>query len=354
MSRPAQPNSARAGRGRTRGSHSRDDTGLPRQGRAPTGEFDLIRRHFTRAPRRVALGVGDDCALLQPRPGLQYAVSTDLLLEGTHFFAGADPVLLGHKSLAVNLSDLAAMGADPLCALLAISLPRADEGWIQAFTSGFFALAERFGVDLAGGDTTAGPLAICVTVIGEVPGGLALRRDGARAGDDVWISGQTGEAALEVARREGRIQIPPAWAACCAARLDAPEPRVELGGRLRGIAHGMIDVSDGLLADLGHVAQASRVDMEISLEALPQAQALRACADAALALQCIATGGDDYELAFTAPGSARGELDALCVELGLALTRIGACKPGSGTVSLLDARGQTVSLPQRGYEHFAG
>jgi thiamine-monophosphate kinase len=315
-------------------------------------EFDIIRRFFTRPARSAALGVGDDCALLVPKAGTTLAVTTDMLLAGRHFFADADPEALGHKALAVNLSDLAAMGADPCWALLAIALPAEDDAWLDAFARGFFALAERFGVELVGGDTNRGPLAIAITAMGEVPQGLALRRGGARAGDDVWLSGATGEAALALAHLEGRARLEGTALAECLSRLHRPEPRVELGGRLRGIAHAAIDVSDGLLADLAHVAGASGLGAEVSLPAVPRAAALAACADERLARECLLAGGDDYELVFTAPPGKRAEVEALARELALPLARIGGTVAGAAGVRLLDAEGAAVAAP-RGWDHFA-
>jgi thiamine-monophosphate kinase len=316
-----------------------------------SSEFDIIRRYFTRPARSAALGVGDDCALLQPRPGTTLAVTTDMLLAGRHFFADADPEKLGHKALAVNLSDLAAMGADPCWALLAIAIPEADDRWLGAFARGFFALAERSGVDLVGGDTNRGPLAIAVTAMGEVPHGLALRRDGAREDDDVWLSGATGEAALALAHLQRRIELPAGALEDCLARLHLPEPRVELGGRLRGLARSAIDVSDGLLADLGHIAEASRAGAEISLGALPRAGAIAACTDERLATQCLLAGGDDYELVFTAAPEARSQIEALSRELGLPLTRIGRILAGAPTVGVVDAAGAPVATAP-GWDHF--
>ena len=316
-----------------------------------TPEFDLISRYFSSPARNAVLGVGDDCALVRVKPGIELAVSTDLLLEGRHFFAGADPEKLGRKALAVNLSDLAACGADPAYALLAIALPQADEAWVGAFAKGFFSMAAQYGVELIGGDTTRGPLTVCVTVMGEVPAGLALRRSGARAGDDVWLSGAAGEAALGVAHLTGRVHLPQAALAACLSRLDDPDPRVELGGRLRGIAHSAIDVSDGLLADTGHIAEASQVAMDIELDLLPMTQSLRACPDRALAIECIAGGGDDYELAFTAPPLRRGEVLALATDIGIPLTRVGTVRNGQGVV-LRDSSGQPVVIERRGFDHF--
>jgi len=312
-----------------------------------TGEFEIIRRHFTRPAHSAVLGVGDDTALLRPSTGSALAVTTDMLLEGRHIFPGANAEQLGHKALAVNLSDLAAMGAEPRWALLSIALPKADERWLKAFSRGFFRLARRFGTELIGGDTTRGPLAISITAIGEVPEKLALRRDAARAGDDVWLSGATGEAALGLSHLKGRVSLRGLARKACLRRLHAPEPRVKLGRALRGLARSAIDVSDGLLADLGHVAEASRVAAELRWEDLPRARAIRECANAALAAQCLLAGGDDYELVFTAPRSKRARIE------GLGATRIGAIVRGRPAVRVLDARGRIVPTPRTGFDHFA-
>ena len=318
-----------------------------------TGEFEIIRRHFTRPARTAALGVGDDAALLRPRAGSTLAVTTDMLLQGRLFFAGADAESLGHKALAVNLSDLAAMGAVPRWALLSIALPRADERWLAAFSRGLFRLARRFGTELIGGDTTRGPLAISITAIGEVPVKLALRRDAACAGDDVWLSGATGEAALGLAHLRGRVRLRGAAREACLRRLHAPEPRVALGRALLGVARSAIDVSDGLLADLGHVAEASRVAAELRWEDLPRARAIAECASAKLARDCLLAGGDDYELAFTAPVSARPRILAAGKKSRVRVTRIGSLLEGRPEVRVRDARGRAIAAPRAGFDHFA-
>jgi len=316
-------------------------------------EFEIIRKHFTRPAPSAVLGVGDDCALIAPRPGMTLAISTDTLTSGVHFLPDADPGKLGHKALAVNLSDLAAMGADPRWVTLALALPEADEKWIAAFAEGFFQLARGFEVDLIGGDTTQGPLSITVTAIGEVPPGLALRRDAARAGDEIWLSGATGEAALALAYLRGRVVLGGAALQACLARLHTPEPRIELGGRLRGLARAAIDVSDGLLADLGHILESSGVGAEIEWEKLPRAEGLARCSDRALAAECLLAGGDDYELVFTAPPPMRTEIEALGRDLDLPLTRIGVVVPGKPQVRMFDAQGKIVPAPRKGYDHFA-
>ena len=315
-------------------------------------EFELIRCYFTRATPNAELGVGDDAALLRRAPGMELAVSTDMLVAGTHFFADADPCLLGHKVLAVNLSDMAAMGAQPRWATLALALPQADAAWLQQFSAGFFALAEQYGVELVGGDTTRGPLNLCVTIMGEVPQGVALRRSGARAGDDIWVSGTLGDAALGLALLKGEVQLADGDAAACVQRLHRPEPRVALGLALRGVASSAIDISDGLLADLGHILEGSGVGAEIAVAALPVSPVLRACLPHALGRNCVLAGGDDYELCFTAPVAQRDALQKISQRLGLPLTRIGTIVAGGGcTVRAAD--GEIITIGESGYDHFA-
>ena len=316
-------------------------------------EFDLIDRHFARPTPQAVLGPGDDCALLAPSPGMELAVTTDMLVAGTHFFADTDPFQLGWKTLAVNVSDLAAMGAQPRWALLAGSLPAADEAWIGAFSRGFFACAGRYGVDLVGGDTTRGPLNLCVTALGEVPAGGALRRDGARPGDDVWVSGRPGLAALGLAHLQGRTALPDDLGARCVGLLQQPLPRVELGLALqrRALARSAIDVSDGLLADLGHICERSTLDAEIFVAQLPD---LPENVDAGLARQCQLAGGDDYELVFSAAPEKRGELSGLSAELDLPLWRIGrlAAAAGRGEIRLTGERGEPLAVGRKGFDHF--
>ena len=316
-------------------------------------EFEIVRKYFTRPATSAALGVGDDCALATAREGMALALSTDMLLAGRHFLPDADPTGLGHKALAVNLSDLAAMGAEPRWALLAIALPRANEKWIAAFSKGFFRIARRFGTELIGGDTTKGPLAISITVIGEVPRKLALRRDAARAGDDIWLSGETGEAALAVAHLKGRVKLKGRAREACLARLHTPEPRVKLGLALRGLARGAIDVSDGLLADLGHVAKASGAAAELRWEEIPRAEAIASCPNQALAKDCLLAGGDDYELAFTAPVSVRSRIRLAGKKAGVRVTAIGTMVRGRPGVRVHDSRGRAVSVRREGFDHFA-
>lgn len=315
-------------------------------------EFELIARYFKRPARTVALGSGDDCALIKAPTGLVLAITTDMLAEGTHFLAGTDPHRLGHKSLAVNLSDLAAMGADPRWFLLALALPDSDEAWLGAFAAGMFALAAAHSIELIGGDTTRGPRNICITAIGTLPPGYALRRDAAAPGEDVWLSGSTGDAALGLAYLTGKVQLDQMTAAHCLGRLEAPAPRVALGRRLRGLAAAAIDVSDGLLADLGHLVEQSKVGAEIEYAALPRSAALRACADRVLADECLLAGGDDYELVFAAAPDRRLPIEAAADGAGVPVTRIGRITAGAPRVQVLDASGRPMSVGRGGFDHF--
>jgi len=318
-----------------------------------SSEFELIARYFTRPVRHTVLGVGDDGAIVRPAAGMELVVTTDMLVAGTHFLPDTDAEALGWKALAVNLSDLAAMGAQPRWALVAAALPEANETWIAAFARGFFAAAEAFDVDVIGGDTTRGPLNITPTVFGEVPQGQALTRAGAQAGDELWVSGAPGRAALGLAHLQGRVRLDLAAQADCLAALHRPQPRVALGLALRGVASAAIDISDGLLADIGHILERSRLAADIAYTQLPPA-ALQSCDDAALARDCLLAGGDDYELVFSAPPTRHAAILALSQRLGLPLTPIGCLKPGpAGELTLRDAEGRPMTLDHAGYDHFA-
>jgi len=271
-------------------------------------EFDLIRRYFTRATPNALLGVGDDAALLKVSDDYVLAVSSDMLVSGTHFFPDADPFMLGHKTLAVNLSDMAAMGATPRWATLAIALPAADETWLERFSAGFFALAQQHGVELIGGDTTRGPLNLCVTIMGEVDATQALRRSGAQPGDEIWVSGKLGDAALALAHLQGHVALSADEFAACAPALHQPQPRVALGLALCGIANSAIDISDGLLADLAHILDASQVGAELDLSAIPVSAIMQVHLDRPTGFQCVLSGGDDYELCFTVPVSRHADV----------------------------------------------
>ncbi len=314
-------------------------------------EFDLIKRYFTRTPTDSLLGVGDDAALMRVSEGQVLAVSSDMLVSGTHFFADADPFMLGHKTLAVNLSDLAAMGAKPRWATLAVSLPEVNEFWLARFSAGLFALADEHGVELVGGDTTRGPLNLCVTIFGEVEAVLALRRSGGEVGDEIWVSGQLGNAALALAHMQGRVVFPEAEFETCARALHQPQPRVALGRELREVARSAIDISDGLLADLGHILDASHVAARLDIASLPLSPFLRRMLDTPLGKQCALAGGDDYELCFTVPASRHAEVCSISKHLGLPLTCIGKIVAGQGCI-VHDSAGNPITLDEGGYDHF--
>ncbi len=319
-------------------------------------EFALIERYFARPSRdpAVRLPIGDDAAVLAPTSGCELVVSVDMLVEGRHFVAGVDPESLGHKALAVNLSDLAAMGAAPRWALLACALPDADERWLDGFARGLFALADRFGVSLVGGDTTRGPRNLCVTILGEVPAGTAITRAGARAGDDVWVSGTLGDAMLALATLQGRTVLSAEALAQSRARLERPEPRVALGLALRGIATSALDVSDGLTGDLAHILDASHVGACIDIAAVPRSDALSAKLEGErpLALACLVAGGDDYELCFTAASADRARVQEAGRQCGVPVSRIGTITEEAGLV-VIDESGAPLRALPRAFDHFA-
>ena len=322
-------------------------------------EFDLIARYFTRPPKHAALGVGDDCALLSPSPGMQLAISSDMLVEGRHFFHDVSPYSVGHKALAVNLSDLAACGAKPVAFTLALALPRIDEAWLQEFSLGLWALADAHGCELIGGDTTQGPLNICITVFGEVPRGQALLRSGAQVGDDIYVSGTLGDARLALEALQGQIELPPDVLAQARLRLEQPTPRVALGTALRGTATSAIDISDGLAGDLGHVLKASGVGAQVNVDITINLIAARAHIDwargqfdAQKQLKTVFSGGDDYELAFTAPLAARAAVQAAATASQSPVTRIGVIQAERG-LRLVDDRGRPVNMQFASFDHFA-
>jgi thiamine-monophosphate kinase len=322
------------------------------------GEFDLIRRYFDRPVRRSPLGIGDDCALLAPRPGMQLAVSSDMLVEGRHFLSTTPPEALGHKALAVNLSDLAACGAEPLAFTLALALPQADERWLADFSRGLLTLADAHGIELVGGDTTRGPLNLCLTVFGELPAGAALLRSGARPGDELWVSGTPGLARLWLEVLRGRLTLDAEDFAATRRAMEWPQPRVSLGLALRGLASSAIDVSDGLLGDLAHVLTRSAAAQgasqpwgaDIAAAALPRHAALdRQSADRRL--QCQLAGGDDYELLFTAAPDRHAAVLAAGVAAGVAVSCIGRVTDHP-RVRVLDAMGQAIVASWAGHDHF--
>ena len=314
-------------------------------------EFELIRRYFSPPTAHTVLAGGDDAALIAVTEGMELAVSTDMLVAGCHFPDDTEPYDVGYKSMAVNLSDMAAMGARPRWATLSLALPEADERWLERFASGFLDLARAYDVDLIGGDTTRGPLAICVQIMGEVAAGQALRRSGARAGDELWVSGALGDAALALACLRGEFDLGEADRAFVLQRLNQPQPRVALGQRLLGLATGAIDVSDGFAADVGHIAEASRVQALIEWESVPLSPVAERYRQHPLIQRCALSGGDDYELAYTAPAGANEQLQDLAARLNVQLTRVGRIEPGSG-VSVLDGAGGRINLSESGFDHF--
>ena len=330
------------------------------------GEFELIERFFTRPLNpagNAVLGVGDDCALLQPAPGMQLAISSDMLVEGRHFLSTVDPARLGHKALAVNLSDLAACGAKPLAFTLALALPVADAAWLEPFARGLFALADEHGCALIGGDTTRGPLNICITVFGEVPvvdgRSQALLRSGARAGDDLYVSGTLGDARLALDAFRGAVNLPARVFALARDRMERPTPRVALGQALRGVATAAVDISDGLLGDLAHVLRASRVGARIDTSIAIKLIAINDHPDwtpgtfgTEMMLDYVLAGGDDYELAFTAPPTAREAVQAAAHASATPVTRIGSIEAEPG-VRLVDGAGHPVTGRFASFDHFA-
>lgn len=317
-----------------------------------SGEFNLVQQYFSRPSPDAVLGGGDDCALLQATPNMQLAVSTDTLVAGVHFFPDADPSLLGWKAMAVNLSDLAAMGATPRWATLAITLPYIDDEWLAAYADGLYRCATQYGINLVGGDTTRGALSMTFTVIGEVPADQALRRDGAQPGDTVWVSGTLGEAAFALAAIQGQLNLSDADFAMLSARLHAPTPRVALGLALRQLATSAIDISDGLLADLGHILQRSQVGAELDYTRIPLSEIVHDLAAHPAFDRCVLAGGDDYELCFTAPAHHQDAIIALGASLNVRLTAIGQISATEG-LRLMDADGQLIALDSAGFDHFA-
>lgn len=326
------------------------------------GEFDLIARYFQRpnsSVKRAVLGIGDDCALLQPQAGMQLAISSDMLLEGRHFLSTVPPFTLGHKALAVNLSDLAACGAQPLAFTLALALPQANPSWLAAFSDGLFSLADLHNCELIGGDTTQGALNICITIFGETPSGQSILRSGAQADDDIYVSGNLGDARLALEVFRGTHTVSPEVWAVVRNRLEQPTPRIALGLALRGIANAAIDISDGLLGDLAHLLRASGKGAKINTAAVLPCMAVSAIWDAHAApispaqqLQYVLAGGDDYELAFTAPVREREAVALAAQQSNTPITRIGTVQAEAG-MRLLDASGSPMPHNFASFDHFA-
>lgn len=318
-------------------------------------EFDLIRQYFAgMTPSRsdVSLGIGDDAALVKVPPGNQLAVSVDTLVSGVHFFPSVSPQHLGHKALAVNLSDLAAMGAEPAWATLALTLPHSDAVWLEGFAQGFASLANRYGVQLIGGDTTRGPLSVTVQVQGLVPEECALKRAGACIDDAIYVTGSLGDAALYLKLLQLGADLPPGSDGL-RQRLDRPEPRVEAGIALRSVANSAIDISDGLLADLGHILEASGVGATIDLARLPLSVQFTDWLDQSGDWSPALAGGDDYELCFTAAVEREPEIRQIAIDLGLEIHRIGAIEKASG-LRVLRPDGTPWTDARTGFDHFSG
>ena len=316
-------------------------------------EFEIISRYFARQPVArpdVALGIGDDAAVLDVSPGQQLVVSTDMLVAGVHFPENTDAVSIGHKSLAVNLSDLAAMGASPAWYTLNLSLPQAEPNWLEGFCQGMFDLASRHDVALVGGDTTRGPLTIGIQIMGLVPHGQALRRAGARPGDRVYVTGLLGEAALGLRVAQGQLKLPDEYLANVLTQLNRPLPRVPAGLRLRGLASACIDISDGLAADLGHILEASAVGARIHLKRLPLSPAYDAAFEQ-VGWQAALVGGDDYELCFTIPLAQETAFRIASAHFGVACSYIGDIEAEAG-LRIVDEQGGLYAPEQAGFDHF--
>ena len=332
------------------------------------GEFDLIQRFFKTQselmlatnPTAVKLGIGDDCALLKTDPNEEIAITSDMLVSGRHFFPDANPQWLGWKALAVNLSDLAAMGARPLGFTLALALPEVNSAWLEGFSKGLFSIANQYSCPLIGGDTTAGPLNICITAFGGIPKEKAIRRSGASEGDDVWVSGSVGDARLALAALRHEIELSKEDLESVEARMHQPSPRINLGIALRDIANAALDVSDGLLGDLKHILKQSGKDADIFLDRIPKSATLRKQVQN-IQDQYAACGGDDYELCFTAPTSKRDAIAKISADLNIPLTHIGNIKSMrelNPEINLINSAGVALNSEEakkllKSFDHFA-
>ncbi|MCC3702150.1 thiamine-phosphate kinase [Rouxiella badensis] len=320
------------------------------------GEFDLIARYFNRyrtARQDVQLGIGDDCALLTVTDKQQIAVSTDTLVEGIHFLKTISPADLGYKALAVNLSDLAAMGADPAWVSLALTLPEVNTDWLEAFSDSLFEQLDYYGMQLIGGDTTRGPLSMTLTIQGLVPAGRALLRSGARVGDWIFVTGTLGDSAAGLAILQDRLAVNDDKASqALIKRHLRPQPRVLQGQALRQLANSAIDISDGLISDLRHILKASDCGARIDLDLLPYSQEMQQYVDPEQAVKWALTGGEDYELCFTVPEINRGALEVALAQLGVRFTCVGQIAPLSEGIKY-QRSGETVELEWQGFDHFA-
>jgi thiamine-monophosphate kinase len=315
-----------------------------------TPEFNLIKEYFTHPMRHTNLGVGDDAALISVSAGMALAISADMLVVGTHFYSDCDAYLLGWKSLAVNISDMAAMGANPKWATLAIALPEINDAWLAEFSRGFFACADASSVDLIGGDTTRGPLTISVQIMGEVPVGKAIKRSGAKVDDEIWVSGNLGDAAMALAHIQGKHTLPIHAIETCSQALHVPQPRVKLGLALRDLANSAIDISDGLLADLGHILEQSKVGAKLELSHIPHSQFAN-LGDTNI-LKMVLAGGDDYELCFTTPANNHSDILKLADSLGIPLSYIGQIT-GNTDLVIHGLDGEILDIKETGFDHFS-
>lgn len=319
------------------------------------GEFELIAECFSQAGHKradVQLGVGDDGAVVQVREGFDLVVTTDTMVEGVHFFPDMDPRALGHKLVTVNISDLAAMGAEPTWLSLGLTLPKVDPAWLKAFAEGLSETADYYSCQLIGGDTCRGPLTLTLTAHGVVPRGKALTRRGAQVGDYIYVTGTLGDAALGLMLLQQQAEVSKKHRAHIMQRFHYPTARVALGQSLRSIASSCMDLSDGLFGDIQHILQRSNVGASIDVNKLPLSQALRDSCDTATALRCALSGGEDYELLFTVPENKRSALEVLLSPYGVAITCIGRITGVSGKLELKQGD-QLYAYQHQGYQHFA-
>lgn len=313
-----------------------------------TSEFEIIERYFKKKMKQTALGVGDDAAMIHVRNNYQLAISSDMLIENIHFLKNTNPSHLGWKSLAVNLSDIAAMGAIPKWATLSISLPKINHTWLKKFSKGFFKCADKFGIDLIGGDTTKGPLSISITIMGESKKDEALLRSGAKINDDIWVTGQLGLASMGLANLQGQLKLPPRIKMKCIRALEIPTPKTFLGSYLSRYANSCIDISDGLIQDLRHILKASKVGASLLLNDIPCEKFIHTSKQ----YQFVLNGGDDYELLFTAAKKNRTFIKKIAKKTNTPVTMIGNITKKKA-LNILSEQGKSIKFNPKGFDHFA-
>ena len=313
-----------------------------------TSEFEIIERYFKKKMKQTALGVGDDAAMIHVRNNYQLAISSDMLIENIHFLKNTNPSHLGWKSLAVNLSDIAAMGAIPKWATLSISLPKINHTWLKKFSKGFFKCADKFGIDLIGGDTTKGPLSISITIMGESKKDEALLRSGAKINDDIWVTGQLGLASMGLANLQGQLKLPPRIKMKCLRALEIPTPKTFLGSYLSRYANSCIDISDGLIQDLKHILKASKVGASLLLNDIPCEKFIHTSKQ----YQFVLNGGDDYELLFTAAKKNRPFIKKIAKKTNTPVTMIGNITKKKA-LNILSEQGKSIKFNPKGFDHFA-